>query len=307
MLEAVLVGAGVALGLIGLFRSVWPIRPSLGSLVGNRGRGDTEGRGIGLRAMADPSMKAASGGVRGEVGSRAARVLVAHGWDRWVPAADLAIAEQTMPRLCAKAFEDMFIFGCLPVALWALSIAAGSPVAPGAVGWAVLLCALGGLFVPLLEMKSRARKRRDHFRRAVAAFLGMVVLAQAGGMGIDGALSASASISADWAFARMKRALDAARHLRVTPWDALGALGAEVGVMELAEVSMHIALAGSEGARVRESLAAKSASLRRQEMARLETRANAVTEKMFLPGVILMVGFLVFIGYPAFESVLRVT
>ncbi|MDA8399271.1 MAG: type II secretion system F family protein, partial [Actinomycetota bacterium] len=99
--------------------------------------------------------------------------------------------------------------------------------------------------------------------------------------------------------------IDTARGLQVTPWEALGALGEEIGVEEMVELSLHIGLAGREGARVRASLAAKADSLRRREMAREEAQANAITEKMFLPGVVLMAGFMVFIGYPALESVFR--
>ncbi len=305
--EAIVAGVGIALGLIGLLHSAWPARANLSSLISDlEGAGDRVA-GVARGSSADMPTGTVRGGLRYEMGSYTAAVLAARGWDRWVPAADLAIVQQTLAQLCAQAFGSMFMLGCLPVALWAASAALGAALPPVAAMWGVLLCSVVGFSLPLLGLRSRARGRRDHLRRAVSAFLGMVVLAQAGGMGIDGALSTAASVSADWAFAWMKRTLDSARDLRVAPWDALGAMGADLGVTELAEISMHIALAGREGARVRESLAAKSASLRRHETARLEARANAVTERMFLPGVILMAGFLVFIGYPAFESVLKVT
>ena len=65
-----------------------------------------------------------------------------------------------------------------------------------------------------------------------------------------------------------------------------------------------VGLAGTEGARVRESLAAKAVSLRRHEAAEAETRAQEASERMSLPVAVLLFGFLVFLGYPALARVL---
>ena len=81
-------------------------------------------------------------------------------------------------------------------------------------------------------------------------------------------------------------------------------LGNELGVAELGELAASVGLAGSEGAKVRASLAAKAASLRSHQLAEAETTAQAATEKMSLPVVLLFAGFLCFIGYPAIERVL---
>jgi len=64
------------------------------------------------------------------------------------------------------------------------------------------------------------------------------------------------------AFAYLRRALDGARLARETPWSALGRLGTELGIGELSELAASVSLAGTEGAKVRASLAAKAASLR---------------------------------------------
>jgi len=65
-----------------------------------------------------------------------------------------------------------------------------------------------------------------------------------------------------------------------------------------------VQLAGTEGARIRQSLTARSASLRRHEQAEAESSANAMTERLFLPGALLLIGFLLFIGYPAVHRIL---
>ena len=86
----------------------------------------------------------------------------------------------------------------------------------------------------------------------------------------------------------------------------MGRLGAAIGVDELDELAASLALAGTEGARIRSSLTAKSASLRRRRMSEAESRANSTTERLFLPSIILMVAFMVFLMYPAGVSLANV-
>ena len=102
----------------------------------------------------------------------------------------------------------------------------------------------------------------------------------------------------------MARALARARDSGLSPWSALGRLGEEIGVSELIELSTTLELAGTEGARIRQSLSARAVSLRRHEQADAESSANAMTERLFLPGALLLVGFLLFIGYPAFTRII---
>ncbi len=115
---------------------------------------------------------------------------------------------------------------------------------------------------------------------------------------------AASQVSSDWAARRMDRALRRARDSGQSPWAALGRLGEQVGVPELVELSTTLQLAGTEGARIRQSLSARAVALRRHEQADAESEANAVTERLFLPGALLLIGFLVFIGYPAFARIL---
>lgn len=101
-----------------------------------------------------------------------------------------------------------------------------------------------------------------------------------------------------WAYTQLQLALSAATRSG-TPWAALGRLGEELGVEELCELAASLSLAGTEGARVRQSLAAKASSLRSHELADAETAAETATEKMAFPTVLLFLGFLIFLGYPA--------
>lgn len=151
---------------------------------------------------------------------------------------------------------------------------------------------------------ARARERRRHVRVVLGSFVDLVVLGLAGGVGVDGALHAAAQVTPDWAARRVARALRTARDAGSPPWDALTALGNELGVPELVELSTMVQLAGTEGARIRQALVARGTSLRRHEQAEAESEANAMTERLFLPGAFLLLGFLVFIGYPAVHRIL---
>ena len=66
-----------------------------------------------------------------------------------------------------------------------------------------------------------------------------------------------------------------------------------------------MALAGDEGARVRVSLAAKATAIRTRALAETERHAHAASERMSLPLVILMAGFVIFLGYPAVMNVVQ--
>jgi tight adherence protein C len=72
-----------------------------------------------------------------------------------------------------------------------------------------------------------------------------------------------------------------------------------------AGLAASITLAGTEGAKVRASLAAKSAAMRTRQLAEAEASAQAATERMSLPLVVLFAGFLALIGYPAIVHVIN--
>jgi Flp pilus assembly protein TadB len=161
-----------------------------------------------------------------------------------------------------------------------------------------------GACLPVLDLQRRAQDRRCHFRVIISSFVDLVVLGLAGGVGVEGALFAASEMSEDWAARRMSRALGKARDSGQSPWGALGELGSDIGVPELIELSSTLELAGTEGARVRQSLNARAVSFRRHEQADAESAANSATERLFLPGTLLLIGFLLFIGYPAFSRVI---
>lgn len=192
----------------------------------------------------------------------------------------------------------------MPPLLWALAQATGVDVALE-VPIALALAAVPiGAALPSVALLRRADRRRRHVRVMIGTFVDLVVLGLAGGVGIEGALFSASQISPDWALKMIARSLSKARDSGLSPWQAMGQLGEEIGVGELVELSASLQLAGTEGARIRQSLSARSVALRRHEQADAESEANAVTERLFLPGALLLIGFLSFVGYPALSRIL---
>src|SRR5438552_1182284 len=83
------------------------------------------------------------------------------------------------------------------------------------------------------------------------------------GRGLPEALMTASTIGEHWAMARIRQALANARLIGITPWDAMARLGEDLGVEELRDLASALALAGDEGAKIRSSLLARAASLRR--------------------------------------------
>lgn len=193
----------------------------------------------------------------------------------------------------------------LPALLHLLLAVAGLPVGVQFSIIAGPCLAVVGFVLPDLRARSDAARLRIGFRHALSSFLDLVWITLAGGAGVDSALNDSAAIGRGWAFAQIQRALGTARLTRTTPWAALRQLGEEIGVTELAELAASVSLAGTEGAKVRASLAAKATALRARQLTDAEGEAQSATERMALPVMALFLGFLGFITYPALTQVIN--
>jgi Flp pilus assembly protein TadB len=172
-----------------------------------------------------------------------------------------------------------------------------------------IVAGVGGLgFVfPDLALREEAVRRRRAFRHALSAYLDLVNVILAGGGGIDSALHAAAEAGDGPAFAQLRHALARARLTNRSPWDVFAELGARLEVSELAELAASVSLAGTHGARIRASLAAKADALRGHQQAEVEADAEAATERMTIPVAVLLFGFLVFIAYPALIQITSIT
>jgi len=144
------------------------------------------------------------------------------------------------------------------------------------------------------------------FRHALTAYLDLVVISLSGGSGVEAALAEAARTGQGWSFSAIRRALAAARLSRTAPWTTLRQLGDELDVPALQEIAATMALAGSEGAKVRASLASKAQGLRDQALADADAASQQATERMSLPVICMFAGFMLFIAYPAMSHAMSV-
>lgn len=154
--------------------------------------------------------------------------------------------------------------------------------------------------VPVKQVATASRVRRSDMDLAVAVYLDLVNVLLAGGAGVETAMLAAAGAGDGFSFEQIRLALVRAQSSRGSYWDSLRELGERTGVESLEDVAHSVQLAGEHGARIRQSLAAKATALRGRNLARIEHEAEERTEQMGLPIVLLFLGFILLVGYPAF-------
>jgi Flp pilus assembly protein TadB len=142
-------------------------------------------------------------------------------------------------------------------------------------------------FIPDLQVRERAASARAEFARALGAYTDLVALARAAGSGSTAALATAAQVADSWVFVRLREELARAELAGVTPWDALDQLADELKLPELAELAAIARQSGEEGVSIIDTLRARATSLRTQLLADEQAHANAVGERMYMPGAAL--------------------
>ncbi|HTZ44894.1 MAG TPA: type II secretion system F family protein [Jatrophihabitans sp.] len=294
MIAAIVLGAGFGLGLWALLVFACPARTPLAVMFAQ------------LRHQPDPPAILATdrSGWAARAGRRATPALRAAGLPSLSVRRDLTVVGRDVDaHLAEKA--TLTLLGLLtPPILDLLLLGLGAPLDPTLPVFLAFGLAAIGFIAPDLQVHAQARKRRTDFRHALSAYLDLVVVSLAGGAGPDGALTDAATVGHGWAFHQLRRALDTARLTRIPQATALAQLGSEIDNRDLAELAASLSLAGTEGARIRASLAARADSLRTHLLADTDAQAKAATERLGLPWGLLFLGFLVFLGYPALHQIL---
>lgn len=292
---ALITGAGFGFGLLLIWRGLHPAPVSLAASIDR-----LSGEGIAeIKAVNSGSFSSF-----GPLGRCLLGLAESLGLSLSKLRRDLAVLDRPIETHFAEK-TALFVFGIVSVpAVGYLMILGGVPLPLSLPVWAGLAFGSVLFFAPDIGIGSDAVKRRDDFRHALSSFLDLVVVSIAGGAGVESALSDAAAAGNGWALLRIRRCLDEANVRHETPWIALGRLGNTLGVDELIELSASVGLAGTEGAKVRQSLAAKTVSLRTHQLTSAEAKAQSSTEAMSIPVVLLFAGFLVFISFPAISNVL---
>ncbi|MGL5811289.1 MAG: type II secretion system F family protein [Nocardioides sp.] len=302
-------GAVVGLGVFVLIRAFSSPAPGVASMLARIDRGQRSlsphtatpfelgelGGGLERRAR----------GLHAILAERLELVAIDRGWDLGRRRADLALMGRTSGgHLALQALTGCGLLLVGPV-VWSVLLIAGVPLSPALPALGAVSLGVVGFFLPDLALRSEAAARRRDFQRSVGVFLDLVAMNLAGGRGLPEALLAAATVGDHWSMVRIRQALANARLYGTTPWRALGDLGREIGVEELEELSGALVLAADDGAKIRRSLVARAATLRRRELTAAEGEEGEKSQSMLVAQMLISTAFLIFLGYPAVAQLLR--
>jgi len=286
-----LLGAGIGVGLVLIWRTLLPPLPPLLARLERLDRPAIGGGTIGERAPSPMAVLARTLGFP-RVVSRSTST-------------DLRLVDRSLDEHLARCL----IASCAGViaapALAALLLMGGVAASLPMVAAVSVVLGAAGPLVCATSVRKEADQRRRAFHHALGAFLDVVAINLAAGRGVEGALDTAAAAGEGWAFSALRHALYRAKVMGTTPWTGLDELGASLGLPVLQELAASVGLAGDSGARVRASLSAKARSLRARGLADVEAAAQSANERMSLPVILLLCGFIAFIGYPAIVRVLQ--
>lgn len=239
------------------------------------------------------------------VGSRLEAEATARGWNFARVRTDLAIMNRPFAvHLGTKVLLGLGALVWLPLMAGVLAFAGigFGTTTPAAL---TLAGAVFAFFIPDFALRSEAEERRRDFRHVVGSFLDLVAMNLAGGRGLPEALMTASTVGDHWAMARIRQALSNARVVGITPWEGVSRLGKELGVEELRDLASALALAGDEGAKIRQSLMARAESMRRKELADVEGQAGERSQSMLVAQLLICASFLLFLAYPATSQIMN--
>jgi hypothetical protein len=294
MITGAIAGAGV-------FLLVWALVPRHRTLAQQLAAFDAGRAGAAARPAVTHGPESR---LRLRIGAVLAAFCAEQGWQFPSLRSSLALVGKSFENyLATKALLTICGLLFAPLALVVLPLAGIYVPIFVPIGFGLLVAAIFFL-LPDLELRQKAAERRRDFRHAVGAFLDLVAMNLSGGRGVPEALMAASEIGQGWAMWRIRDALASARVTGQTPWQALGALGDEIRVDELRDLAAALGLVADDGAKVRQSLTARAASLRRREIAELEGDAGEKSQTMLVAQMLMCAGFMVFLAYPALRILL---
>jgi len=284
-------GAMIAFGSLlvaaGLFARPEPLAEALGRLSGD-----------------SPQRPATTGGLRRRSAGWLGGVLARAGLETPDLDRDLQVAGRTREQHLVDKLTAAVAGLALPPVLALIMTIGGVDVPLAFTVLATGGLAIAGFLLPDVLLRRLAAERRRAFRYALSSYLDLVNVILAAGAGVETALSDAADAGHGWAFTQLRSALARAQLAGESPWQAFRRLGEDLDLPELRETASGLALAGTHGARVRASLQARAQAMRTRDLADMEGHAEAATERMSVPSVVLVVGFIVFVAYPAAYEIL---
>jgi Flp pilus assembly protein TadB len=285
-------GVGLGLGLALLAALALPARPTLADAIAAPHRAPA-------RALPLPDT------LIQRLGTPAVNTLHTMGLPRAATRADLRTLDRPEnTHLAQQAGIALLALMTAPLYLTALAVL-GIKIPPLPALFGTVLLTVAGFLLPTRLARAEAAKLREQIRYATSALLDLVAVMLAAGAGHEEAFAQAADAGTGPGHQQLRAALGAAATTRTPLWNAFADLGERTAVRELTELAAAASLAGSEGAKIRTSLTTKAATLRARLLAAAETRAASATERMGLPTVLLMTGFMIFTCYPALAAVMH--
>jgi hypothetical protein len=226
------------------------------------------------------------------------RVLPPAVWVR-TPTKELSLLRISLPRFYGEKLTFAGLGLVIPSLLAFLFdlLGLGFPIAVPALASLGLAGVM--FFLPNYNAIDEARRARLEFARALGAYIDLVALERNNGIGVRQAMEAAAQVGDSWVFTRLSEELTRSRWSGLPPWDALHTLAEELGLPELEDFADIMRLSGEEGASVYSTLRARSAAMRGAMLNDELAQANAVGERMTIPGSLLGVIFMALLVAPS--------
>ncbi|THV35682.1 type II secretion system F family protein [Glycomyces buryatensis] len=237
-------------------------------------------------------------------GTEATGVAVKVGLPSKRTRADLACLGRSVTGHLRRQAITTFAATFAPAVLAGLAVLAGAGVTWMLPVWAGLFAAAIAYLAGEMAVHRAADAARVEYRHVLSSYLDLVVIALSGSAGLSSAIYESARAGTVPKWQAVAAVLERARLIGQRPWDALAEFGHRIGVTEFEQLAATVGLAGDEGARVRESLAARTETMRAARVAEIEADKASDTEKMSLPLVLFGAGILTFVLFPSLYAVL---
>lgn len=296
---ALLGGALVGLGLAILLWRLAPSDPDLTDAL------DRLSPSYGRRSAATEAGAQGTDG-RERLGLWAMRVLPAGIWGG-TPTRELAILQISVARFYGEKviFAFLGLVGLVLITGFFALIGLWLPFVIPTFG----SLALGGVmwFLPNYNAHDDAKRARVEFSRALVAYIELVALERKSGSAPRKALEEAARVGNTWVFRRLSEELNRSSWNGQAPWDSLRQLSEELGIPELEDLADIMRLSGEEGAQVYTNLRARGAAMRSAMLSAEITKANAVAERMYIPGSLVGVIFMALLVAPALLRVVAGT
>ncbi|MBC3841773.1 type II secretion system F family protein [Streptacidiphilus sp. 4-A2] len=177
------------------------------------------------------------------------------------------------------------LFGAHPPLLLSL----GGALALAAVMW----------FLPDWTLKGQAAEARTEYLHAISAYLELVAMERAADHGPAESLRRAATVGRSPVFRQFAAAMESAALDRQPPWVGLTALGRRLGLSALTDLADIMQVSGTDGASIYTALRARAHNLRSELLAAEQAKASVESERMVIPGTILVMLMTVLIAYPA--------